>query len=316
MLLGPDRHRRPSTSSSDWAPRCRCPPTSGRSWPSSAGLLMGAHLAVRPLAPEADPTLLPLAALLNGLGYVFIARLDEDLAANQATWTMLGIGVFAVTLLVCGDLDVLKPVPLHARLRRARPDRAPPRPRGREDPERRPPVGEPGAGELPARRVRQGRAAPLFSPPTSSTPASCWRSARRRLRSVPPPRSPLTSPPSLVAWARFAGVLIFQKDLGSFAPAVHDVRRDAVDGHRAGVVPRPRCPCCSPPGRSRRGPRFDHVRQRVDVWLDPWADPDGSGFQLLQAYVRAGGGWHTGDRSRPGPAQPHPPTRRPTSSSP
>ena len=80
-------------------------------WPFLAvvgGLLIGAHLAVRLLAPEADPTLLPLAALLNGLGYVFIARLDEDLAANQATWTMLGIGAFAITLLVVPrDLDVL-----------------------------------------------------------------------------------------------------------------------------------------------------------------------------------------------------------------
>src|SRR6478672_9463146 len=53
------------------------------------GLGAVAHIAVRRLAPAADGMLLPLAALLNGLGYVFIARLDHDLAALQAMWTAL-----------------------------------------------------------------------------------------------------------------------------------------------------------------------------------------------------------------------------------
>ncbi|MGY6501412.1 MAG: FtsW/RodA/SpoVE family cell cycle protein [Acidimicrobiales bacterium] len=63
-------------------------------------LLMGAHLAVRKLAPNADGMLLPLAALLNGIGYVFVARLDPDLAGPQATWTALGIIAFVATLIV------------------------------------------------------------------------------------------------------------------------------------------------------------------------------------------------------------------------
>lgn len=61
-------------------------------------LLLIAHLALRRLAPDADGTLLPLAALLNGIGYVFIARLDPDLAAAQATWVAVGIGAFIITL--------------------------------------------------------------------------------------------------------------------------------------------------------------------------------------------------------------------------
>jgi hypothetical protein len=40
-------------------------------------LLGAAHMATRRLAPHAEATLLPLAALLNGIGYVFIARLDH-----------------------------------------------------------------------------------------------------------------------------------------------------------------------------------------------------------------------------------------------
>ena len=64
------------------------------------GLFGAAHLAVRYLAPHADGTLFPLAVLLNGVGYAFIARLDPDLAGLQAVWTALGIGAFVATLAV------------------------------------------------------------------------------------------------------------------------------------------------------------------------------------------------------------------------
>ena len=58
------------------------------------GLVLIAHLAVRRLAPAADGILLPVAGLLNGLGYVVIARLDQQLAGLQATWTAVGILAF------------------------------------------------------------------------------------------------------------------------------------------------------------------------------------------------------------------------------
>lgn len=63
-------------------------------------LVLLAHLAVRRLAPAADGLLLPLAGLLNGLGYAVIARLDHRLAGLQATWTLVGVVAFVATLLV------------------------------------------------------------------------------------------------------------------------------------------------------------------------------------------------------------------------
>ena len=65
-----------------------------------AALFFTAHVAIRRLAPEADGLIFPLVALLNGIGYVFIARVKPSLAANQATWTFVGIAAFILTLLV------------------------------------------------------------------------------------------------------------------------------------------------------------------------------------------------------------------------
>lgn len=63
-------------------------------------LMLMAHVAVRRLAPDADPILVPVAALLNGIGYVFIARLSAHEARLQAFWTFLGVVVFVGTLVL------------------------------------------------------------------------------------------------------------------------------------------------------------------------------------------------------------------------
>ena len=64
-------------------------------------LMLVAHLSLRWLAPQADPVLLPLAALLNGMGYVFIADLNHGEASAQAVWTGVGVIAFVITLAVC-----------------------------------------------------------------------------------------------------------------------------------------------------------------------------------------------------------------------
>ena len=78
----------------------------GRSSAIVLGLQLAAHVAIRRLAPDADGMLLPIAGLLNGLGYVFIVRLDEakadpkNLAGLQSGWVAVGIAAFIVTLLL------------------------------------------------------------------------------------------------------------------------------------------------------------------------------------------------------------------------
>ncbi|WP_089100422.1 FtsW/RodA/SpoVE family cell cycle protein [Streptomyces hyaluromycini] len=84
------------------------------------GLLAGvAHLAVRKFAPYADPLLLPLATLLNGLGLVTIWRLDQSKllqsihvaggkATNQLLYTAMGIALFIVVLIFLKDHRALQ----------------------------------------------------------------------------------------------------------------------------------------------------------------------------------------------------------------
>jgi cell division protein FtsW (lipid II flippase) len=62
------------------------------------GLSMVAHLANRWLVPSATPVLLPLATLLNGIGFVEIARWNRDYAQAQASWAALSAGLYVATL--------------------------------------------------------------------------------------------------------------------------------------------------------------------------------------------------------------------------
>ncbi|WP_181387208.1 FtsW/RodA/SpoVE family cell cycle protein [Streptomyces sp. Act143] len=75
-------------------------------------LALVAHLAVRYRAPYADPLLLPIGVLLNGLGLVLIYRLDletpgDRAAPTQLVWSTVGVALFIVTVLFLRDYRVL-----------------------------------------------------------------------------------------------------------------------------------------------------------------------------------------------------------------
>jgi cell division protein FtsW (lipid II flippase) len=260
-------------------------------WPFLAflvALLVGAHVANRRLAPAADSLLLPLAALLNGIGYVFIARLDEDLAALQATWTAVGIAAYLVTLLVVRDVRWLQRYRYTFGL-----------------------LGVvflvmpllPGIGRnINGARIWVSVGPVSFQPGEFAKIALAiffagYLAERRELLGVATFRlGPFNTPdpkhfgPVLLAWAFSLVVMIFERDLGSallfflLFVVMLWVATGRASYLFAGVV-------LFSAGAVASWAAFSHVQERVSVWINPWADPQGTGYQIIQgAYALAWGG--------------------------
>lgn len=90
-------------------------------WPWVVGIWLGigiaAHLIVRFTMPYADPVILPLVLLLNGLGLAMIHRLDlatvpagSD-ATTQLIWTGVALVGFAATILIVRNPERLDRFP-------------------------------------------------------------------------------------------------------------------------------------------------------------------------------------------------------------
>jgi cell division protein FtsW (lipid II flippase) len=261
------------------------------------GLLLVAHLAVRRFAPEADGMLLPIAGLLNGLGYVFIVRLDEalvsprGLAGLQSVWAAVGIAAFITTLVV---------------VRRAR------------DLERyRWTIGFIGLGLLllplvPGLGVTINgariwiRLGPIgFQPGEIAKIAlaiffASYLVEKRELLAVTARRFgplPLPDPkhlgPVLLAWAVSLMVMTLQTDLGSsllfftlFITLLW-VATERISYLVIGFL-------LFAGGALFSYSQFQHVQDRVAIWLDPWEDPQGRGYQLVEALFAFGAGGVTG----------------------
>jgi cell division protein FtsW (lipid II flippase) len=259
------------------------------------GLLLGAHVALRRLAPDADPILLPVAAVLNGLGYVLIAGLPpmpempsgEDLARQQAVWTAIGIAAFIGTLVVVKrprDLERyrytfalvglgLLLLPLIPGL-------------GQEINGSRIWVSLGPVNFQPGEVAKVVLAlffAAYLADQRELIANSVWKVGPLRLP------DPKYLGPVLVAWAVTLVVMVYQKDLGSslmfFALFVVMLwvatERPSFLVLGAGLFAA---------GAYIAWTMFGHVQQRVDIWLDPWQDPSGSGYQIIQGLFAMGFG--------------------------
>ena len=64
------------------------------------GLCLAGHLVIRFALPNADPYLFPLGAVLASVGIVMVYRINPTLARQQAQWMVVGLALFAATILL------------------------------------------------------------------------------------------------------------------------------------------------------------------------------------------------------------------------
>jgi peptidoglycan glycosyltransferase len=260
------------------------------------GLLIAAHLVVRRLAPTADPILLPVAALLNGLGYVVITttpdpldpHLPEHLAGLQAAWTAFGVGAFILTLLLVRRTRVLSRyrytfalvgiglllLPLVPHIGRSV--------NGSKIWVNIGPIGfQPG--ELAKIVLAIFFAAYLVD----KRELLAMRTFRLGPFHLPEPKH---LGPVLVAWGMSVLIMVSQNDLGSSLMfftlfvvmlwvATSRTSYLVVGGLLFGAA------------AWISWSQIAHVRERVQVWLDPWQHPSGTGYQPIKAaFAMANGG--------------------------
>ncbi len=250
-----------------------------------------AHLAIRRFAPFTDPLLLPIVALLNGLGLVMIHRLDlvdnevgrhnHPSANQQMLWTLVGVASFAlvVTLLkdhrqlarygyTCGlaGLVILAiPALLPASLS--------------EQNGAKIWIRLPGFSIQPAEFSKILLL--IFFSAVLVAKRSLFTSVGKHSMGMTLPR-PRDLAPLLAAWVISIGVMVFEKDLGtslllyaSFLVVVY-LATQRFSWVVIGLV-------LFAMGSVVAYFLFNHVRVRVQTWLDPFADPDGSGYQMVQS---------------------------------
>jgi cell division protein FtsW (lipid II flippase) len=71
-------------------------------------LCIGGHMFIRVTLPHADPYLFPLAAVLASFGIVMVYRIDPTQARLQAQWFVLGLVLFAATIVAFRDYRKLE----------------------------------------------------------------------------------------------------------------------------------------------------------------------------------------------------------------
>ncbi|MDP3186552.1 MAG: FtsW/RodA/SpoVE family cell cycle protein [Anaerolineales bacterium] len=259
-----------------------------------AGLLALTHYQLRRRLPDSDPYLLPLAALLSGWGLLTVWRLDSSLGVRQALWLIVSSGVLILGLRLPADLRFLRrykylwltggllltaltlvfgtnPLGGGPRLW----------------------LGCCGVYFQPSEPLKlllvvylaayfAGRL-PLF-PSAPSLP---------RPPAPPLPRSPRLILPLLAPTLLLTGLalllLLVQRDLGTASIFIflYTILLYIASGKKRVLL-------ISLVGLGLAGIAgyffFDVVRLRVDAWLNPWLDPSGRSYQIVQSLMAIANG--------------------------
>jgi cell division protein FtsW (lipid II flippase) len=250
------------------------------------GIFLLLHVIERIFLPQADPFLLPITALLAAIGLTEIFRIKPSLALTQGQWLMVGAGLFVITVLLVRDHMKLD----HYRYL----------------------IGAIGLALLIVTIVLgttvNGAHLWIRAFGFSIQPSEFAKLAivvflagylddKKVLLSVPdrhvlgvPFPAPKYLGPLLIMWVLSLAMLVFMKDFGMallfmsifialmymatarIVYVVTGVGLFAVAGAIAVYA-------------------VPHVQERFSIWLDPWADAQGSGYQLLQSlFTIADGG--------------------------
>jgi len=249
-------------------------------------MFLALNIANRLLVKEADPYLLPFAALLSGLGLLMIWRLKPNLATAQSMWILAGtiaalIALVAVrryqwlkeykyTWAILGILLLFSPIFIGVE--------------------------------------RGGSKLWLVLGPFTFQPAemakllfvfflAAYLEEKRELLSISTRRAfKIWLPelkhlgPLIVMWLMSLVILVLERDMGTsllffglFLAMLYVATGRPMYvtlGSFLFVAGATACYFA-----------FSHIQTRVDIWLDPWMDPSGKGYQIIQSiFAIASGG--------------------------
>ncbi|MCX7970723.1 MAG: FtsW/RodA/SpoVE family cell cycle protein, partial [Negativicutes bacterium] len=257
-------------------------------WPALWLLVAGggSHLILARKRPAADRVFLEIALILLAVGFVFIFRLAPRLLFYQALWSVIGLAAFVVLSVsrrlpsfflryqyvngLAAVIFLLSAVLLGVDIG------------GHRDwvvigPLRVQPA------EL-AKVLLVGFLAAWLAERRALVREVVWQRWGLRLP------SPKVIGPLVVVWILTMLMLVLQRDLGSsllyFATAF--LLFFVAGGRRtqlilAGLIFLLSAYACYQ--------LYGHIRTRVDIWIDPWSDPDGKSFQVVQSiFAFANGG--------------------------
>ena len=259
-----------------------------------AAMAAVAHLVRRRVAPGADPLLLPIAFLLNGLGLVMVRRIDvalesdgSALAPAQLSWTAVGLVAFGATLVALRDHEQLDRYRYSIGLAALVALLLPLLPViGREINGARLWLRVAGLSFQPGELAKIGLV--VFVAGYLAQNRSLLTVATNRVGPfmLPPGRA---FGPVVVAWAVGMAVLVFERDLGLsllvfgvFVVLLY-VATSRVAYVLAGAA-------LFAGGAAVAWLVFAHVRRRIEIWLQLWDNIDDAGFQLAQSLFALGTG--------------------------
>jgi cell division protein FtsW (lipid II flippase) len=257
-----------------------------------AGTLFVLYLGVRLLLPHSDVLLLPLVTLLTGIGLVMIFRLTydvegvESLALDQAIWILIGSGTMFFMVLFFRNYHRLFDYKYLFAFAGVFLIASTFTPLGYEVNGARLWVDLGPVSFQPSEFARI--ALIVFFAGYLAEKRDLLAATSSTFLGIQIPAIKYFGPVALV-WAASLGLLVFEKDLGSSLLffAVPLLMLYAATGRIAYVL---LGAVLFSIGSFVTFLLFDHVQVRVQSWLDPWSDPDGTGFQILQSIFNIADG--------------------------